>query len=89
MDESGMTTVQKKCQKVYAAKGRKQVGALSSAERGQHVTVVCAMNAIATYIPPVLIYPRQRMHEDLMMGAPAGSVAFAQEKGWMASAIFC
>ncbi|XP_030764767.1 uncharacterized protein LOC115889001 [Sitophilus oryzae] len=34
MDESGLTTVQKKCQKIYAAKGRKQVGALSSAERG-------------------------------------------------------
>nr|CAI5849331.1 unnamed protein product [Callosobruchus analis] len=89
MEVSGLTTVQKKCQKVYAAKGRKQVGALSSAERGQHVTVVCAMNAIGTYIFPVLIYPRQRMNEDIMTGAPAGSVAFAQEKGWMTSAIFC
>nr|CAI5835300.1 unnamed protein product [Callosobruchus analis] len=85
MDESGLTTVQKKCQKVYAAKGR----TLSSAERGQHVTVVCAMNAVGTYIPPVLIYPRQRMNEDLMTGAPSGSVAFAQEKGWMTSEISC
>nr|CAI5855031.1 unnamed protein product [Callosobruchus analis] len=89
MDESGLTTVQNKCQKVYAAKGRKQVGALSSAEREQHLTVVCAMSAIGIYIPPVLIYPRQRMNEDLMTRAPAGSVAFAQEKGWMTSAIFC
>ncbi|KAK9700582.1 CENP-B N-terminal DNA-binding domain [Popillia japonica] len=50
MDESGLTTVQKKSQKIYTAKGRKQIGALSSAERGQHVAVVCAMNAIA--FPP-------------------------------------
>nr|CAI5825707.1 unnamed protein product [Callosobruchus analis] len=47
------------------------------------------MDAIGTYIPPVLIYPRQRMNEDLMTGAPFGSVAFAQEKGWMTSEIFC
>ncbi|XP_030762742.1 uncharacterized protein LOC115887452 [Sitophilus oryzae] len=69
--------------------GRKQVGALSSAERGQHVTVVCAMNAIGTYVPPALNYPRQRMNEELMNGAPAGSIAFTQEKGWMTSEIFC
>ncbi|KAI4465837.1 dde superfamily endonuclease [Holotrichia oblita] len=34
---------------MYAAKGRKQVGALSSVECGQHVTVVCAMNAMLTH----------------------------------------
>lgn len=89
MDESGLTTVQKKCQKIYAAKGRKQVGALSSAERGQHVTVVCAMNAMGTYVPPALIYPRQRMNDELMNGAPVGSISFTQEKGWMTSEIFC
>ncbi|XP_056648647.1 uncharacterized protein LOC130453078 [Diorhabda sublineata] len=80
MDESGLTTVQKKCQKIYASKGRKQVGALSSAERGQHVTVVCSMNVMGTYIPPALIYPRQRMNDELMNGAPVGSIAFVQEK---------
>ncbi|XP_057671308.1 uncharacterized protein LOC130903064 [Diorhabda carinulata] len=76
MDESGLTTVQKKCQKIYASKGRKQVGALSSAERGQHVAVVCAMNVMGTYIPPALIYPRQRMNDELRNGAPVGSIAF-------------
>nr|CAI5842251.1 unnamed protein product [Callosobruchus analis] len=47
------------------------------------------MNAIGTYIPPILIYPRQRMNEYLMTVAPAGSVTFAQEKGWMTSEILC
>ncbi|XP_057671328.1 uncharacterized protein LOC130903084 [Diorhabda carinulata] len=89
MDESGLTTVQKKCQKIYASKGRKQVGALSSAERGQHVIVVCAMNVMGTYIPPALIYPRQRMNDELMNDAPVGGIAFVQEKGWMTSEIFC
>ncbi|KAI4468277.1 hypothetical protein MML48_2g00013894 [Holotrichia oblita] len=84
MDESGLTTVQKKSQKIYAAKSRKQVGALSSAERGQHVTVVCAMNAIGTYGPPAFIFPRQRMKDELMNG----SIHFAQEKGWMTTEVF-
>ncbi|XP_072378534.1 uncharacterized protein [Diabrotica undecimpunctata] len=89
MDESGLTTVQKRSQKIYASKGRKQVGALSSAERGLHITVVCAMNAIGTYVPPALIFPRQRKKDELMIDAPTGSVAFAQEKGWMSSDMFC
>ncbi|KAH1022188.1 hypothetical protein HUJ04_011620 [Dendroctonus ponderosae] len=76
MDESGLTTVQKKSQKVYAAKGRKQVGALSSAERGQHVTIVCAMNAIGTYVPPALIFPRQRMTDQLMNDSLIGNWEF-------------
>lgn len=34
-NESGITTVQKQTQKNLAIKGRKQVGVLSSADRGQ------------------------------------------------------
>ncbi|KAJ8947237.1 hypothetical protein NQ318_012003 [Aromia moschata] len=80
MDESGLSTVQKKSQKIYASKGRKQVGAVSSAERGKHVTIVCAMNAIGTFVPPAFIFPRERMKDELMNDAPVGSVCFAQEK---------
>ncbi|KAJ8962209.1 hypothetical protein NQ318_018178 [Aromia moschata] len=88
MDESGLSTVQKKSQKNYASKGRKQVGAVSSAERGKHVTIVCAMNAIGTFVPPAFIFPRERMKDELMNDAPVGSVCFAQEKGWMTTEIF-
>ncbi|KAJ8935182.1 hypothetical protein NQ318_006476 [Aromia moschata] len=88
MDESGLSTVQKKSQKIYASKGRKQVGAVSSAERGKHVTIVCAMNAIGTFVPPAFIFPRERMKDELMNDAPVGSVCFAQEKGWMTTEIF-
>jgi len=43
MDESGLNTVQS-TQKIVALKGKKQVGAISSAERGVHCTVVCRMS---------------------------------------------
>ncbi|KAJ8929744.1 hypothetical protein NQ314_017534 [Rhamnusium bicolor] len=39
MDESALTTVQVP-PKVFAQKGNKQVGAITSAERGIHTTVV-------------------------------------------------
>ncbi|KAJ0176485.1 hypothetical protein K1T71_007664 [Dendrolimus kikuchii] len=44
VDESALSTVQRP-QKVFTTTGRKQVGALTSAEKGSHVTVVCCMSA--------------------------------------------
>lgn len=41
-DESALSTVQRP-QKVFATTGRKQVGSITSAERGSHVTVVCCV----------------------------------------------
>jgi len=55
-DETGITTVSLKPSKVTASKGKKQVGALSSAERGQLLTVEICMNASGNYIPPFLCF---------------------------------
>ena len=57
-DESSVTTVQKRNSKVFSQKGKKQVGCISSAERGINVTVVCAVNAAGSYVPPAFIFPR-------------------------------
>ncbi|KAI4464701.1 hypothetical protein MML48_3g00019389 [Holotrichia oblita] len=69
-------------QKILATKGRKQIGVTSSAERGQHYTAVCCMNAIETFVPPAFIFPRKRFEAELMDNAPVSSVAFCQENGW-------
>jgi hypothetical protein len=45
VDESGITTVQKKSGKVYVKNGQKQVGVAISAERGQTITILCAVSA--------------------------------------------
>ena len=60
MDESGFTTVQKP-DKVIAEKGSRVVGKATSAERGQLVTVICCMNAIGTYVPPMFVFPRKTL----------------------------
>lgn len=87
-DESGMKTVQQQHSKVFASKGKKQVGAMTSAERGRNVTVVCATNACGHYIPPMFIFPRKRMNLIFMDHAPPCSKGYAQESGWMTMELF-
>ena len=86
-DETGITNVQKPG-KILATKGVRQVGKMTSAERGKTVTVMCAMSATGTYIPPFLIWPRQRMVATLMHGTPPGSTGIATPSGWMDSDTF-
>lgn len=87
VDETGMSTVQRPG-KVLAKKGQKQVGRITSAERGQNMTVVGAINAAGTYAPPMLIFKRIRMSSVLMAGTPAGSVGYPSASGWINSELF-
>lgn len=88
VDETGMTTVAKSLGKVIATKGRKQVGSLSSAERGQLFTVEICMSASGSFMPPMFIFPRKRMKPELMDGAPPNSWAECNEKGWITHELF-
>lgn len=87
VDETGVSTVQNP-PKIFASKGKKQVGTLAGAERGIHITVVCCTNPIGNYIPPTFIFPRKNWKEGLMEGAPTGSIGFPQESGWMTGELF-
>lgn len=59
VDESGFSTVQNSPQKVVARKGKRQVGAITSGERGILTTMVCAVNAAGFYVPPMTIFKRK------------------------------
>jgi len=82
VDETGLTTVQNPG-KIVAPKGIKQVGAVTSAERGVLVTLCCAVNALGHAIPPMFIFPRVRYHERLVDGGPAGCIGASHKSGWM------
>lgn len=82
VDETGVTTVQRPGQ-VIAAKGAKQVGHRTGAERGNLVTVCCCANALGNSVPPFFIFPRVRFSERMLAGAPPGSVGVANPSGWM------
>lgn len=81
MDETGVTTVQTPKQ-VVTEKGKKQVGSVTSAERGELVTVACAVNATGNAVPPMFIFPRVRFKDSLMNGSP-GSIGHCTKSGWM------
>jgi len=87
MDETGVSTVHQPS-KIIASRGSRQVSNITSGERGSTVTVICAMNATGVYLPPVLIFPRKRMLDALMNGAPPQSVGYCSASGWTDSSLF-
>ena len=87
MDESGISTVQKPL-KIIGTKGERQVSRMTSGERGTTVTVICAMNAAGSFIPPMIIFPRMRMAPGLMKGAPIGAIGGVSKSGWTDSDLF-
>ncbi|XP_043228646.1 uncharacterized protein LOC122384902 [Amphibalanus amphitrite] len=88
VDETGITTVQSKPSRVLAQKGRKQVGSLTSAERGELTTAVVCMSAVGNFVPPMMILPRARVNKNLEEGAPPGTVFEYHPSGWMQTDIF-
>ncbi|KAJ8943344.1 hypothetical protein NQ318_000559 [Aromia moschata] len=87
VDETGITPVHIPG-RVLAAKGQKQVGAVTSGERGKLITVVCAMNAAGDYIPPMFIFARQRMNPELTKNGPTNALYKISKNGWITDELF-
>ena len=51
MNETGITNVHKPG-KIIEMKGKQQFSKITSGERGATMTVVCAVSASGTYVPP-------------------------------------
>ena len=87
VDETGFTAVHKPG-KILAKSGAKQVGKITSGEKGVTTTAVCAVNAMGQYIPPMLIYKRKRMNDILLKGAPPGTIGGCSDNGWITTELF-
>lgn len=87
IDETGLTTVHKP-PKVLADKKARQVGQVTSAERGVLVTMVGCVSASGGTIPPLLIFPRVNFKPHMLIGAPPGTVGAANPSGWISSDLF-
>ena len=66
---------------IIAKKGAKQVGKMTSGEKGKTATTLCCMSAGKTFVPPMLIFSRKNMAESLMNGTPSGAVGCASLNG--------
>ena len=84
VDEIGCTTV-RNSRKIIADTGVKQVSAMVSAERGQLVTLYCAISALENTAPPMFVLPRVQNKDHFIKGAPTGTIGRAHPSGWMRS----
>ncbi|KMQ84572.1 pogo transposable element with krab domain-like protein [Lasius niger] len=73
---------------VLAPKGQKRVGSITAWERGKNITVICAMSAAGTYVPPLFIFPRKRHSLQLENGSPLAAVYKCTPNGWTTEQIF-
>lgn len=83
VDETGIQTTSNKPPRVLTKTGKKQVGVISSVERGKLTTIVCCCNAAGSFVPPFLIFGRKRMVSRLLDGAPPGSAFSCTDNGWI------
>lgn len=87
VDETALTTVQRPA-KIIAGKGTKQVGRMTSAERGTLITACCCVSAIGNSIPPYFVFPRVHFKSNMIAGGPSGCAGTAYPSGWMTSENF-
>ncbi|XP_036334788.1 uncharacterized protein LOC118745442 [Rhagoletis pomonella] len=88
VDETGLSVVQSRQPKVIAQKGKRQIGAMTSAERGSLITVITYMSAGGSFVPPYFIFPRKNSHPLLMKDAPPGAKFSCHLSGWVQIPIF-
>ncbi|XP_047139075.1 uncharacterized protein LOC124814990 [Hydra vulgaris] len=87
VDETSVSTVHHP-PKILAKKGQKQVGVMTSGERGYSVTMIGAINSGGSYIPPILIFPRKKFKDFMLKEAPEGTLGGANPSGWSNEDLF-
>ena len=87
-DETCITVVQHKHTKILEMKGKRQISSLQSAERGSLVTVDKSVSPTGHFIPPLLVFPRNYMKQELINGTPPGPIHACRFSGWVQSEVF-
>lgn len=85
MDESGMP-LDPKATKIITKKGTKNPSHVSSGDKSQ-ITVVGCVNAAGISIPPMLLFDRKKLSEDMWYGEVPGTY-YGMDSGWMNRELF-
>lgn len=75
-DETGITTVHVP-PKVLAAKGKKQIGGMTSDKNGTLVTMIAAVSASGNSVPPLFVFPRVNFKPFMLNVAQVCSIGAA------------
>ncbi|CAH1989114.1 unnamed protein product [Acanthoscelides obtectus] len=65
---------------VIAQRGSKNVSAVTSAEKGETISVITSCNAEGSFIPPTCIFKGKNQKPEFADGMPPGSLVFMSEK---------
>lgn len=87
IDETGVSTVCKPS-KIVAAKGKRNIGSVTSAERGTNVTLIVAVSASGITIPPMFIFPRKKYKDHFVLGGPPDCIGVGNASGWSSDVEF-
>lgn len=88
VDETGIQTSAKKPPKVISVFGKKQVGSISSSERGTLITSLFCCSATGKFIPPALVFPRKKRNPRYLNGCPPGTLDLITDSGWISTESF-
>uniref|UniRef100_A0AAR5P8E0 HTH CENPB-type domain-containing protein n=1 Tax=Dendroctonus ponderosae TaxID=77166 RepID=A0AAR5P8E0_DENPD len=81
-DEAGITVIPKQHSRSIANRGQRQVGLLTSAERGNTVTAEVCCSAAENFKPPMLILFGKKNQQKFQLGLPPGGWAAVNDL-WM------
>jgi len=89
IDKTGVFTVVH-FPNIVAQIGMKRVGQAVFGERGTMITVCMIINSVSNTVPPVFIFPRARLHDSLMFGAPPASLGLVNspQSSWITESLF-
>ena len=87
VDVTGVSTVHQTV-RVMSRCGRKQVGQITSVERGQMVILIQAVSAAGMRASSISVCPRVRFHQPFLNGGPVGCVGGANPSGWSNAELF-
>ena len=86
MDESGMR-LSPAPPKVLCKKGTKSLNWTTGGDKSQ-ITVVGCVSAGGYCLPPMVIYDRKTLHQDMSKGKVAGTMYGLSSKGWIDQELF-
>ena len=80
LDETGCTIAQQSGGMV-AATGKKCIGSVTSAERGELVTVFYAVGVSGVVVPPMFVFLRVNLRNNFIVAGPLGCIGGANKSG--------
>ena len=86
-DETGLTNVHNPL-RILGLKGKREIHATTSGEKGTTTTILGCCSAAGEYIPPFISFKGVRKSEALVRGAPPGSQVEMSQNGWIDKDIF-